>query len=56
MHEAIRSLLRKMNVTVVESEFSREKSICCGDNLYGHVPEAEVERFQKMRAAHMLRA
>ena len=53
VHEAIRSLLRKMNVTVVESEFSREKSICCGDNLYGHVPEAEVERFQKMRAAQM---
>ena len=53
VHEAIRSLLRKMNVTVVESEFSREKSIRCGDNLYGHVPEAEVERFQKMRAAQM---
>ena len=53
VREAIRSLLCKMNVTVVESEFSREKSICCGDNLYGHVPEAEVERFQKMRAAQM---
>lgn len=31
VHGAIRSLLRKMNVTVAESEFSREKSICCGD-------------------------
>ena len=31
VHEAIRSLLRKMNVTVAESEFSREKSVCCGD-------------------------
>ena len=42
-----------MNVTVGESEFSRATSLCGGDHLSGHVPEAAVERFQKMRAAQM---
>ena len=53
MHEAVRSLLGKMNLHVVESGFSREKSICCGDNLYGHVPAERVEQFQRKRAAQM---
>lgn len=53
VHEAVRSLLGKMNLHVVESGFSREKSICCGDNLYGHVPAERVEQFQRMRAAQM---
>ena len=53
VHDAVRSLLRKMNLRIVESEFSRERSICCGDSLYGHVPVPEVEAFQRRRAAQM---
>ncbi len=53
VHEAVRSLLRKMNMRIVESEYSREKSVCCGDSLYGRVPVERVEDFQRSRAAQM---
>lgn len=50
---AIRSLLRKMNVQIVESKHSGTKSICCGDNFYPKIPIEEVAAFQKKRAAQM---
>lgn len=53
VHAAVRGLLHKMNIKVVDSEFSGTKSICCGDNLYPRVPVEEVIRFQKKRAAQM---
>lgn len=53
VHAAVRSLLRKMGVAIVESEHSGTRSICCGDNFYGHIPLEEVHAFQKMRAAQM---
>lgn len=53
VHAAVRSLLRKMNIKVIDSVFSGTKSICCGDNLYPRVPVEEVIRFQKKRAAQM---
>lgn len=53
VHEAVRSLLDKMHIEVVESAFSGAKSICCGDNFYPHVPVEAVNAFQKKRAAQM---
>ena len=53
VHQAVRSLLDKMHIEVVESPFSGTKSICCGDNFYGHIPTDEVRAFQKKRAAQM---
>lgn len=53
VHAAVRSILKKMNIEIVESEFSGGKSICCGDCLYLHVPDEEVAQFQKRRAAQM---
>ena len=44
VHRAIRNLLRKMNITMDDAAFHGTTSICCGDNLYGHVPNAVVER------------
>lgn len=38
VHRAIRSLLTKMNIEIVEVPFSGTKSVCCGDNFYGAVP------------------
>lgn len=43
VHKAIRSLLRKMNITIIEAEFSGTRSVCCGDNFYGYVPNEQVE-------------
>lgn len=53
VHNAIRSLLGKMNINVAESEFSGRSSVCCGDNLYGSVPDEEVEARIRMRADQM---
>lgn len=53
VHAAVRSLLSKMGVRIIESPFSGTKSICCGDNFYGHIPLEEVHAFQKKRAAQM---
>lgn len=53
VHAAVRSLLGKMGISIVESEFSGTNSICCGDNFYGYVPLEQVRAFQKKRALQM---
>lgn len=53
VHQAIRSLLKKMNIEIVEAEFSGTESICCGDNFYGAVPNERVEERIRMRADQM---
>ena len=53
VHAAVRSLLRKMNIQIAESEFSGTRSIYCGDNFYGKLPEEEVEKLQKKRESQM---
>lgn len=50
VHKAVRSLLRKMNIAIEESEFSGTESICCGDNFYGSVPNEQVESRIRIRA------
>lgn len=53
VHAAVRSILRKMNIKIIDSEFSGTRSICCGDNFYSHIPNAQVTELQKKRAAQM---
>ena len=53
VHAAVRSLLRKMKIDIVESEFSGTRSICCGDNFYSHIPIYKVTEMQKKRASQM---
>lgn len=53
VHEAVRSLLSKMNIQVIESRFNKEKSICCGANLYGKVSKTKMIDFQTKRALQM---
>lgn len=53
VHAAVRSLLKKMNITIIECENHGTKSICCGDNFYGRIPLEMVHEFQKKRAAEM---
>ena len=40
VHQAVRSLLGKMNIDVLETEFNGTRSICCGDDLY---PKLAIE-------------
>lgn len=53
VHAAVRNLLRKMNIKIVESEYSGTNSICCGDNFYSRLPIEKVTELQKKRAAQM---
>ena len=54
VHAAVRSLLNKMHIEVVESPYAGTKSICCGDNFYPLIPiEGKITAFQKKRAAQM---
>ncbi len=53
VHAAVRSILRKMNIGIVESEFSGTRSICCGDNFYPHISIEGVTEMQKKRASQM---
>lgn len=53
IHEAIRTLLKKMNITLVEAEKNKEKSVCCGDSFYGSIPVSEVKKQMIKRANEM---
>ena len=53
VHEAIRTLLTRMNITVVEPERTRTRGVCCGDTFYGALPVGEVKERMRARAAEM---
>ncbi len=44
VHQAVRSLLGKMNIEIVETVFNGTRSICCGDDFY---PEHSLEKVHK---------
>ncbi len=49
----IRTLLKRMNIRIVEAEKSGKRGKCCGQTLYGKVPQEKVEAFMKARAQEM---
>ncbi|MCL2592836.1 MAG: (Fe-S)-binding protein [Defluviitaleaceae bacterium] len=53
VHLAVRSLLHKMNIEVVETEHNRTNSICCGDDFYPKLPLEKVHEHMKKRANSM---
>jgi Fe-S oxidoreductase len=53
VHAAVRSLLKKMNIDVIEAERSGTRSVCCGDDFYGKLPIDEVHRRMRQRAESM---
>ena len=53
VHEALRRLLARMNVSVVEAAATRGNAACCGDNFYGILPVAEVKERMRERAESM---
>ncbi len=50
IHNAIRVLLKRMNINIVEPLNNREKSVCCGDSFYGTLPVNKVLEQMKKRA------
>lgn len=53
LHVALRNLLRRMNIEIIESKYSGTKSICCGDNFYPKLSIEKVNELQKKRASQM---
>lgn len=53
VHNAVRILLEKMNINVVEPEKTRSKGTCCGDSFYGILPVEQVKDQMKKRALEM---
>lgn len=53
VHEAVRNLLVKMNLKIVETEYVRERSLCCGDDFYPALPLDQVQQRMIQRAQSM---
>lgn len=53
VHQAVRNLLKKMNIEVVETKFNSTRSICCGDDFYPKHSLEKVHKAMKRRADSM---
>lgn len=53
VHKAIRTLLRRMNIEVVEPERTGTTATCCGDSLYPALSAEDVNEQMRRRAAEM---
>jgi len=55
VHVAVRTLLEKMNIAVVEPRATRTHSVCCGDSFFGELPADRVAGLMAKRADSMPR-
>lgn len=55
VHTAVRALLGRMNIVVVEPAATRTKAVCCGDSFFGALPDNEVKSLMVKRASTMTR-
>jgi Fe-S oxidoreductase len=53
VHYAIRKLLKRMNIKIVEPKNTRTKATCCGDSLYGISPVEHVKEQMTKRSNEM---
>lgn len=53
VHKAVRSLLKKMHIEVVETAAHGTKSVCCGDSLYPACSMKQIHEAMKKRADSM---
>ncbi|PKM94185.1 MAG: hypothetical protein CVU84_12035 [Firmicutes bacterium HGW-Firmicutes-1] len=53
VHTAIRALLKRMNIQLIEPKNTGTKSTCCGDSFYGILPVDQVKQQMKKRAGEM---
>lgn len=53
VHDAVRAVLCRMNIRVVEPALTREKGTCCGDSFYGKLPVENVKAQMQKRASEM---
>jgi Fe-S oxidoreductase len=53
VHKAVRTLLNKMNIVLVEPGKTATSSTCCGDSFFGTLPVEEVKDQMAKRAGEM---
>ena len=53
VQDALRDLLVKMNISLIEPANTRKNSTCCGDVYYGSFPTAKVKEFMVEKANEM---
>lgn len=53
VHIAIRKLLERMNIKVIEPKNTGTKAICCGDSFYGVLPVEQVKEQMRKRSNEM---
>jgi Fe-S oxidoreductase len=53
VHQAVRNLLKKMNIEVIETKNHGTRSICCGDDFYPKLPIEKIHQKMKERAESM---
>ena len=53
VHEAIRTLLTRMHITLIEPEHTKEHGRCCGDSFFGELPLPQVTEQMARRASEM---
>ncbi len=53
VHNAVRELARKMNISIVEPEKTKKSSTCCGDTYFGNLPVDKVISLMKLKANEM---
>lgn len=53
VHNAIRKLLHRMNIKIIEPKNTGTKSICCGDSFYGVLPTEQIKEQMKKRSEEM---
>ena len=53
VHQAVRSLLHKMHIEVLETRLHGTRSVCCGDDLYPKLPLDKIHAQMTKRAQAM---
>jgi len=53
VHNAIRRILNKMNIVLIEPKNTRTKSTCCGDSFYGLITNAKLKEQMIKRTSEM---
>ena len=53
VHKAIRTLLKKMNITLIEPEKTGTKSTCCGDSFWSSLPPEKIKIQMKKRTSEI---
>jgi Fe-S oxidoreductase len=53
VHSAIRKLLEKMNISIIEPKNTGTKAVCCGDSFYGVLPIEQIKIQMEKRSNEM---